>query len=39
MNLLYAIGNKIPDKITADIRAGIEYAVSELGVIEQNVIG
>lgn len=38
MNLLYAIGNKIPDKVTADIRAGIEYAISELGVIEQNII-
>lgn len=38
MNLLYAIGNKIPDKVTADIRAGIEYAVSELSIIEQNVI-
>ena len=38
MNLLSAIGNKIPDKVTADIRARIEYAISELGVIEQNVI-
>ena len=38
MNLLSAIGDKIPAKITADIRAGIEYAVSELDIIEQNVI-
>lgn len=38
INLLIAIGKGVPEKITPDIRAGIEYAVSELSTVEQNII-